>query len=414
MRFRIVRYLCAANLLLASIGVLASCVSGVAEDNGNHPLEGQLPGGSGNGNGGSSGSLIGNAGTGSNPIGASGSTSVAGTSSQGGSFNSGGFASGGSSTGGSSIGGTLGSAGTSAQAGNSAQAGTSSSQAGSANSGGTSSAGGSAGKAGSTSTGGSAGKGGSTSTGGSAGQSGSTGQAGNTGQAGATGGGNPLPPIQGGTTGFATRYWDCCKPACAWPGSQAMESCDSNNSSQGRGNSSESACSGGNSFMCYNYEPWVDPTNANVAYGFAAASGSNYVCGRCFEVQFSGTGNSGGTNGLGQKTMYLQVINNGGVQSNQFDILIPGGGVGALNACTQEWGQGADLGSQYGGLFAECMNNVQCTQQKCNTVFAGKPDLLAGCSWFLGWFTAADNPNINFKQVSCPSQLTQKSGMSGG
>jgi hypothetical protein len=260
-----------------------------------------------------------------------------------------------------------------------------------------------------------------TGTGGSTGQAGgsgtagsSSGQAGSNGSAGGNGTGTPVPPIQDGSTGFATRYWDCCKPACAWPGSQAMESCDSNNSSQGKGNSSQSACSSGNSFMCYNYEPWVDPTNANVAYGFAAASGSNYVCGRCFEVQFSGTGNSGGTNGLTQKTMYLQVINNGGVQSNQFDILIPGGGVGALNACTQEWGSSADLGSQFGGLFAECNDNVQCTQQKCNTVFAGKPDLLAGCNWFLGWFTAADNPNINFKQVTCPSQLTQKSGMSGG
>jgi hypothetical protein len=74
---------------------------------------------------------------------------------------------------------------------------------------------------------------------------------------------------------------------------------------------------------------------------------------------------------------------------------------------------GQQILPQFGGLFAECNDNVQCTQQKCNTVFAGKPDLLAGCNWFLGWFTAADNPNINFKQVTCPSQLTQKSGMSG-
>ncbi|HTA94221.1 MAG TPA: carbohydrate binding domain-containing protein [Polyangiaceae bacterium] len=224
----------------------------------------------------------------------------------------------------------------------------------------------------------------------------------------------PLPAISGGSTGFATRYWDCCKPACAWPGTQSMASCDSSgNTSQGKGNNNQSACSGGDSYMCYNYEPWVDSSNGDIAYGFAAASGSNYVCGRCFEVQFNGTGNSGGTNQLTQKTMYLQVINDGGVQANQFDILIPGGGVGAMNACTQQWGQNADLGSQFGGLFAECNDDVACTQNKCNSVFAGKPDLLAGCNWFLTWYTAADNPNIVYQQVSCPSQLSAKSGMSG-
>jgi len=56
---------------------------------------------------------------------------------------------------------------------------------------------------------------------------------------------------------------------------------------------------------------------------------------------------------------------------------------------------------------------VSCTQDRCNAVFAGKPDLLAGCNWFLTWFGASDNPQINFKQVTCPKQLSDKSGISG-
>jgi hypothetical protein len=254
--------------------------------------------------------------------------------------------------------------------------------------------------------------------GGATGSGGAVGQAGAMGAAGSTSGGTPLTPINGGSTGFATRYWDCCKPACAWPGNQSMVSCNSgatsSTGSQSKGNSNTNACDGGNAYMCYDFEPWVDSSNGDVAYGFAAASGTNYVCGRCFEVQFPGTGHSGpNAPGLVQKTMYLQVINNGGVADNQFDILIPGGGVGAENGCSMEWGANTDLGMQYGGLYAECNDDISCTQTKCNTVFAGKPDLLAGCNWFLNWFTGADNPNIIFKQVSCPSQLTSKSGMSG-
>src|SRR5690606_5908335 len=30
--------------------------------------------------------------------------------------------------------------------------------------------------------------------------------------------GPTLPPIEGGQAGFTTRYWDCCKPHCGWPG----------------------------------------------------------------------------------------------------------------------------------------------------------------------------------------------------
>jgi len=376
-RVRAVRYGVASILFFSSLGVLASCGSDSTGDD--SAAGGHAGQSSAAGHGGMS---TGAAGHGGASTGASGGLGVSGSSfGQAGTLGVGGTF---------GVGGNTGISGSFGVAGNA-------SAAGSTSSGGVTNSGG----------------GGSTNTAGSGGKGGSTGTAGSNGTAGSSGNGKPLDRISG-SSGFATRYWDCCKPACAWPGGQSMQSCDANDNPQGKGNNVKNACeSGGNSFMCYDYEPWVDPNNSYVAYGFAAASGSNYVCGRCFEVQFNGSGHDGVNNNLGQKTMYLQVINNGGVQSNQFDILIPGGGVGALNACGKEWGSNTDLGQQYGGLYAECKNDINCTTNKCNTVFAGKPDLLSGCLWYLTWFTGADNPNITFKQVSCPSQLTSKSGMSG-
>ena len=220
----------------------------------------------------------------------------------------------------------------------------------------------------------------------------------------------PLPKITGGFTGFATRYWDCCKPAC---GSSKL-SCSGGTQTDGGGN--QSACVGGNSYMCWNFEPFVDPANKYVSYAFAA---SHRACGSCWELQFSGkAGCSAGTScpssatSLAYNTLFVQVLNTGDIKDEQFDLLIPGGGVGQFDACSKQWGN-SDLGAVYGGFLTGCKNNVSCTQAKCNQVFAGKPELLAGCNWFLTWFGAGDNPQITFKQVSCPKQLSDKSGMSG-
>jgi hypothetical protein len=163
--------------------------------------------------------------------------------------------------------------------------------------------------------------------------------------------------------------------------------------------------------MCWSGSPWS--VSDTLSYGFAAVTGGNYVCGRCYELQFTGSGHSGtnaGATSLNGKTMIVQVINNGGVGGDQFDLLIPGGGVGDRNACTTQWGT-SDLGSQYGGYLSACNGSKSCVQQKCDSVFAGKPELQAGCSWFLGWFNAADNPNLVFKQTACPSAITQRSGL---
>jgi hypothetical protein len=46
-------------------------------------------------------------------------------------------------------------------------------------------------------------------------------------------------------------------------------------------------------------------------------------------------------------------------------------------------------------------------------IFSSKPLLQAGCTWYTGWFNAADNPALKYQQITCPSAITSKSGMSG-
>jgi hypothetical protein len=378
-RLKFVRYGIASALVLTAAGMSASCVSGSLDS---------TPGGD-LGTGGQQGTAAtGNVGTGNTTSVAGAGTAQAGKGGTTGSSTAG-APSGGSITGGSTSGGSTSGGSTSTQAG-------ASSSAGAAHGGATS-------QAGSGSGGASAGAGGKPA-------GGATGVAGATGAAGSTmTGPQPPPVITGGTNGFATRYWDCCKPACQ--GNNL--SCSSNSSSTDNGSS---ACSGGSAYMCYSFAPFQDSANKYISYAYAA---SHRACGSCWELQFTGSAGCsegstcpGNASALLYNTLYVQVINTGSIADDQFDLLIPGGGVGQFNACSNEWGT-SDLGATYGGFLAGCNGSVSCTQTKCNTVFANKPDLLAGCNWFLGWYGASDNPQITFKQVSCPSQLTGKSGISG-
>jgi hypothetical protein len=245
-----------------------------------------------------------------------------------------------------------------------------------------------------------------------------------TGGAGNTGGSAPgptLPPIQGGSNGWASRYWDCCKPHCGWtanvPGGKPLSACDTNNQSLGGNYDARNGCeSGGQAFMCYSYAPWA--VSDTVSYGFAAFNGA--ACGTCYQIQFTGDSHNGGGDsgaaGIKDKQMVVQIINIGGIEANQFDLLIPGGGVGAMNGCSTQW-PGAPLGSQYGGYLSECSgsNRGQCVLDKCQAAFgaSGREDLMEGCRWFVEWFNAADNPNLVYKQTTCPEAITSKSGMRG-
>jgi Glycosyl hydrolase family 45/Cellulose binding domain len=236
--------------------------------------------------------------------------------------------------------------------------------------------------------------------------------------------------IAGGCDGYATRYWDCCKAHCGWsanvPSSiTAMKSCAINNTVL-NDLDLQSSCNGGPANMCWSATPFT--VNANLAYGYAATQ-SGDVCGRCYQLQFTGEsfnapGDPGST-ALRGKTMIVQATNIGhDVSGGQFDILVPGGGVGAFNACSSQWGvSNAELGAQYGGLLAACKQEFNhngtlaqyktCLKNRCDSVFGsrGLTDLQRGCNWYVDWFEAADNPKLKYKEVACPSELISRSGL---
>jgi len=252
----------------------------------------------------------------------------------------------------------------------------------------------------------------------------------NNGSGGTTGGGGEVGP-PGSCTGYATRFWDCCKPHCSWSGNtpgnvSPANTCDSNDNVQGDPGQT-SACQGGGAHTCHGMTPWA--VSANLSYGYAATS-SGDVCGRCFQVDFTGSSHNGGADAgsaaLAGKTMVVQALNIGyDVGGGQFDLMVPGGGVGLFNACSAQWGvNNNDLGAQYGGFLETCKSDhgrnqsnafyKQCVRDKCDAVFTdarGLSELRTGCHWFADWFEAADNPNLTYREVECPSALTDASGM---
>lgn len=98
--------------------------------------------------------------------------------------------------------------------------------------------------------------------------------------------------------------------------------------------------------------------------------------------------------------MIVQATNTGSdLGSNQFDISIPGGGVGIFNGCTAEWGApSSGWGAQYGGISSAT---------DCSTFPAALQD---GCNWRFNWFEGSNNPTVSFKQVACPAAITANSG----
>jgi hypothetical protein len=250
--------------------------------------------------------------------------------------------------------------------------------------------------------------------GGSGGTSGQGGSAGS-GSGGSSGGGgvsslgSTNPQQITGSSGWASRYWDCCKPSCAW--TTDVPSCQKDGTTRITDKNAQSGCQGGAAFECYDFSPWYD-ASTNMSYGFAAHNGN---CGTCYELQFTGTSqnvkDNPGAAALKGQQMIVQAINIGSIGSDQFDLLIPGGGVGDYNGCGTQFGFSSN--TQYGGLLSDCNNDPTCMKSKCQSSFGNIPALLAGCNWFTSWYSSAANPNVIYKQVPCPSQITSKSGISG-
>jgi hypothetical protein len=227
------------------------------------------------------------------------------------------------------------------------------------------------------------------------------------------------PPLQNGQDGHATHYWDCCKPSCAWPDQGSANSCTLENQSQGN-RDEQSGCFGGNAYQCWSMAPWA--VSDTLAYGFAAFNAGS--CGTCYQLEFTGTSSAGyddpGAASIAHKIMIVQTVNRGGIAGSQFDLLVPGGGVGDFDACSRQWNAQGDLGERYGGFFLECRKQngdhgaiKQCARTKCESMFSegSEADLLAGCLFWVDWANVADNPNFKYGQVACPADISAVSGM---
>ena len=64
--------------------------------------------------------------------------------------------------------------------------------------------------------------------------------------------------------GYTTRFWDCCKPSCSWPGnvSGGNPAVSCNQQNQTTSSSTQSACSNGSAYACYSFAPWAVSSTA--------------------------------------------------------------------------------------------------------------------------------------------------------
>ena len=216
--------------------------------------------------------------------------------------------------------------------------------------------------------------------------------------------------------GWLSRYWDGCKPSCSWSGKPSngqgqCKECDKNNNKMNTSDANRNACEGGGTaYTCWDMAPWS--VNDNLAYGFAAGHNDGQ-CGTCWELTFNGQTNGNTTNAgsISGKKLVVMISNIGGdVQGNQLDFLVPGGGVGAFDAFSNQIGvQKSALGAQYGGLVSDgCQGKPDCLKQKCDNVFSGKDWLKAGCYFYANWMGAVDNPRYNAVKVDCPAALSDR------
>lgn len=260
---------------------------------------------------------------------------------------------------------------------------------------------------------------------------------------------------QGGEgTGWSSRYWDACKPHCSWPGNvdttseetyqaglTTARNCNINDveiptftlskdvseywtgyagTTSACTNSSDGGANG--AFTCTDMAPIA--VNDTLAYAFVAAPGSQAACGKCFHLHYNGGNHDNNVKAthkaLKGKHLIVMASNIGhDVEVGQFDMMVPGGGVGAFDALSTQIGVSKDqLGVTYGGFLSECQQSLgwdntveayqNCIIEKCDAVFPNHPNLLRGCKWFAEWYMAADNPTYVYEVIECPQYLVDK------
>ena len=262
-------------------------------------------------------------------------------------------------------------------------------------------------------------------------------------------------------TGWNSRYWDACKPHCSWiSDGQEGKTDTTTQESYVAGMTTARNCNihdvevptftlghavqkywfgyeGTNSacgtakekgvFTCTDMAP-IQVTE-NLSYAYVAGPASQTTCGKCFHLQYNGSFKDAKENNLPKAThqalkgkhMVVMTSNIGhDVENGQFDLMVPGGGVGAYDALSvQVNGANVNWGAGFGGFLTECQKREicgfdgslecyqNCVNKMCDDAFgnAGYPNLLRGCHWFADWFMAADNPTYNWEEVECPQYL---------
>lgn len=251
-------------------------------------------------------------------------------------------------------------------------------------------------------------------------------------------------PVSGGQNGWGSRYWDCCKPHCSWPDktSHYAANCGIDGKTQipcfkEVGNEhwtglegTKSGCEqDGVAFMCYSHVPFA--VCKDLSYGFAAVPAGNDACGKCFQIQFDGGFRHGEPKKahtmVKGKTMIVMASNIGhDVGGGQFDLMIPGGGLGAFrNGCARQWNvdvnNEAVVGKGNGGFTSYCQEKLgwdadpedikDCVRNMCDNLFGKDPslhDLWEGCIWYVDWMHAVDNPTFSYREVQCPQELIDR------
>ncbi len=202
-----------------------------------------------------------------------------------------------------------------------------------------------------------------------------------------------------GTVKETTRYWDCCKPTCAWNGyasvTNPIRSCKADGVTTIDDNT-QSGCVGGSAYVCNDNQPWA--FNNTLAFGTIAANingfGPKATCCSCLLLTFQ----SGAIKG---RQMAVQITNTGNDVSKSttaFDILIPAAGVGYYTkGCTTQWSTSSSVwGNQYGGVD---------TKTQCSKI---PSKLQSGCNWRFDWMKGVSNPTVTYQQIECPAAITDK------
>src|SRR5574344_1396307 len=263
---------------------------------------------------------------------------------------------------------------------------------------------------------------------------------------------NSLLESGGSGTGWSSRYWDACKPSCSWPGNvdttseatyqagyRTTRNCNIHDIEippytlakavqqywigyQG----TNSACGSGSAgaFACTDMAPIE--VNDTLSYGYVAGPGSTSAgaCGKCYHIQFNGGNHANDVKAthkaLAGKHMIVMESNIGyDVEQGQFDLMVPGGGVGQYDALsTMVSGSSVNWGAQYGGFLTQCQSTLgydntvanyqSCVKDMCAAAVTGYPNLLRGCNWYADWYMAADNPTYYWEEVQCPQYLIDK------